>query len=380
MPLPLIVPIFLGVGGLFGVGKTVKAAIDNSEANGIGKNAAAVVADAESALENGKHDCNSTLRSYGEQKLKVINKEVQDFVDLFGRLKNVRLDHSPELDRLHVGDFTEVALEDLKHTCSFASQFAASTVAGAGAGAITAFGAYGGTMMLASAGTGTAISALSGVAATNATLAWLGGGTLAAGGYGMAGGTMVLGIMVTGPALLVLGSVLGARASKKLNEARANLEKARTYETETRVVLEKLKAIIEVTIVGGQLLDSLRARLHDANVALKEVVRISGVDYSTYAVGTKDTVFKAVKYAQLVKKLVDTPVLKEDGTLAEKVMIGFKDLREGLYIATYRDELPDRQSATIPMTMGAQYLRLMKKDRARGSRRQKPRPARPTRD
>lgn len=42
------------------------------------------------------------------------------------------------------------------------------------------------------ASTGTAISALSGAAATNAALAWLGGGALAAGGGGMAAGQALL--------------------------------------------------------------------------------------------------------------------------------------------------------------------------------------------
>ena len=51
------------------------------------------------------------------------------------------------------------------------------------------------------ASTGTAISSLSGVAATNATLAWLGGGTLAAGGLGMAGGAIVLGAICIGGAV-----------------------------------------------------------------------------------------------------------------------------------------------------------------------------------
>ena len=43
------------------------------------------------------------------------------------------------------------------------------------------------------ASTGTSIASLSGAAATNATLAFFGGGSLAAGGLGMAGGTAVLG-------------------------------------------------------------------------------------------------------------------------------------------------------------------------------------------
>ena len=44
----------------------------------------------------------------------------------------------------------------------------------------------------ATASSGAAISSLSGVAATNASLAWLGGGAASAGGFGMAGGAIVL--------------------------------------------------------------------------------------------------------------------------------------------------------------------------------------------
>lgn len=45
-------------------------------------------------------------------------------------------------------------------------------------------------------GTGTAISSLSGAAATNATMAWLGLGTASSGGFGVVGGTIVLGGVV----------------------------------------------------------------------------------------------------------------------------------------------------------------------------------------
>lgn len=75
--------------------------------------------------------------------------------------------------------------------------------ASAGAGAAFTSGA----MLMAStygvAGTGTAISSLSGAAATNASLAWLGGGTVASGGGGMAAGAAVL----TGGALFVAAGV-----------------------------------------------------------------------------------------------------------------------------------------------------------------------------
>jgi hypothetical protein len=51
---------------------------------------------------------------------------------------------------------------------------------------VTAVGAWG------AAGTGTAIIELSGAAATNATLAWFGGGSIASGGLGMGVGATVL--------------------------------------------------------------------------------------------------------------------------------------------------------------------------------------------
>ena len=79
---------------------------------------------------------------------------------------------------------------------------------GAAAGAFAAASTLGGTAVLGTASTGTAIASLSGAAATNATLAFLGGGSLAAGGLGVAGGTMVLGGLVAGPALAVFGLYL----------------------------------------------------------------------------------------------------------------------------------------------------------------------------
>lgn len=83
-----------------------------------------------------------------------------------------------------------------------ATRSAIAGVAGAGAGAA----ATGATLWLvstyATAGTGVAIASLSGAPATSATMAWLGGGSLASGGFGVSGGAVVLG---TGVGVVVLG-------------------------------------------------------------------------------------------------------------------------------------------------------------------------------
>lgn len=75
------------------------------------------------------------------------------------------------------------------------------------------------------ASTGTAISALSGAAATNAALAWLGGGALAAGGGGMAAGQALLAL--AGPvgwgiagASVLTSALLFWRKKKKIQESK----------------------------------------------------------------------------------------------------------------------------------------------------------------
>lgn len=110
-------------------------------------------------------------------------------------------------------------------------------------GALAGFGAYGGVGLLATASTGTAISTLSGAAATNATLAWLGGGSLASGGLGVAGGTMVLGGLVTGPALAVAVWVMASSAEKAKNDAYTNLNKARAIEKSNKTIILQLEKV-----------------------------------------------------------------------------------------------------------------------------------------
>ena len=95
-----------------------------------------------------------------------------------------------------------------------------ATVAAAGAtGVAASFAVYGGVMAFAAASTGTPIAALSGAAAYNATMAAIGGGSLAAGGWGMAGGAMVLGAAAAAPILAVAGLAYALHAEKALANA-----------------------------------------------------------------------------------------------------------------------------------------------------------------
>lgn len=99
-----------------------------------------------------------------------------------------------------------------------AGNIAINSAKGVGAGLSTALGAWAIAGTIGTASTGTAISSLSGIAAYNATLAYIGGGALAAGGGGMAAGTAILGGLVVIPALVLAGVFNHISANKKINE------------------------------------------------------------------------------------------------------------------------------------------------------------------
>lgn len=99
--------------------------------------------------------------------------------------------------------------------------------AGAATGGALSVGSWALVVSLGSASTGAAISGLSGVAASNAALAWFGGGALAAGGAGMAGGSLVLGAVALLP-VVALSTWWTYRQARKFEE------KALTLSAETQ--------------------------------------------------------------------------------------------------------------------------------------------------
>lgn len=109
------------------------------------------------------------------------------------------------------------------------SGVAGGGVVGGAAGAAAAYASFTAAVTWGTASTGAAISGLSGVAASNAALALLGGGTLAAGGAGVAGGTALIAGLVAGPAVLLAvgGLVWAARRSRQQQqELKESLDKA----------------------------------------------------------------------------------------------------------------------------------------------------------
>ncbi len=315
MPLPLMFIIPAAVTGVAGAGKTVKSVLDNRQANLITDDANARVEDAQGYLERSRDLCANALSNLGEEKLFVLNNSIAQFIESFEQIKNLELEESLGLEELRKLHIDKESMAELKEMQQFAATVAGGAAAGIAGGALTAFGAYSAATTFATASTGTAISALSGAAASNATLAFFGGGSLAAGGAGMAGGMIVLGGLVAGPALLAMGLITGKKADEKLEMARINSVQADAICEELGNFAFQCDAIRRRSDMFYTMLARLDARFVPLVFELETVLEDEGVDYAQYSPEAKSVVLRAATLAGSVKSLLDTPILTEEGAL-----------------------------------------------------------------
>jgi len=231
-----------------------------------------------------------------------------------------------------------------------------------GTGALTGIATYSAVMTWGAASTNTAIATLSGAAATNATLAWLGGGSLAAGGGGMSAGLMVLGGIVTAPIILVTGLLLDKKAQRNLAEAKAKNAEVTNFEQQVKTMITTLDNIRFCAKQYSDLISNmkgyLRALLKQLNVMVNNIENepiirdenmvskiifapyhfiqkiyikmfkpyFNGRDFNTYSHSHKKFLFNTLNVTQVLKNLLETPILKEN--TGEFVGVNNKMLKE----------------------------------------------------
>ena len=168
------------------------------------------------------------------------------------------------------------------------------------AGASTAVGIYSAVGSIGSASTGTAIGTLSGAAAKKATLAWLGGGSIAAGGGGMAVGFLTLGSLIFGPAVLVNGIMEVSRAAKFETEVESK-------KSELKVARVQIKQHIESIEVYRPRIRELFESINETDESLQQLLEVgnSAVDKEAYRVWIA---------AKTLGELLDTPVIEKNSS------------------------------------------------------------------
>jgi len=320
MPIPFLLLGGAIVSGIVGAVKGGEAISKNSQAKEILEKAEERFNKKKKEMEVQRHCTSKELEEYGKLKIKIWDEQFARFLDIYKNFKNVRIEGQVELDQGLSKSMTPEALREMKTLSVTAGEIVAGGMGALGTGALAGVASYGGAMMFASASTGTAIASLSGVAATNATLAWFGGGSLAVGGLGMAGGAAVLGGLVAGPIIAVGGFFMAAKAKENLEHARTKAVEANRVIEQMNNAISLLKQIESLTKQYYTLVTRLNNKLTNLMDHLEFLVlelkhNEEAIDYNTLDGQNKQFLQKNIIAIQLMKIILEKPLMTEEGKI-----------------------------------------------------------------
>jgi hypothetical protein len=306
-----MIPLILGAIALgttaFGAVKGAKGVGNMNEAKEIGKRAQNRHSYAVSELKQEWEATNKLAEEYGQLQLDVMMSTIGRFVDFIerniGKAKQSEKEFLEGLEGISVQQ-----IKEYKAAAMEAEQFFKGGTKAIGAAAA----GYGGAMSLATsvgvASTGTLIGGLSGAAGLNATLAWLGGGSLVTGGGGMALGSLVLGGITVGPAVLIGGFVLAGEGEKALT-------KAREYEAEVNTAIAKIEAAKDFMQQVRRQITELQSVFECLNksaiLGLEELESLPSFDKNRDASKFQ----KVALFVKALAEIMKTPVLDSEGQL-----------------------------------------------------------------
>jgi hypothetical protein len=182
------------------------------------------------------------------------------------RMANKILEPLQRRHSSHIPTKYEVSgIDVLERSTTLATNYSMAAVAATGTftGTALAVGSWTAVSMLGTASTGVAISGLHGVAATNAALAWFGGGSLATSGGGMIAGKLALVNVVFLPLVALAGIAAHLSASDISDKAceieAINIKNAKlTTELDSRQ--QSIAPLLGVITSETQILSSALAR------------------------------------------------------------------------------------------------------------------------
>jgi len=334
MPIPLILGAAAAAAGLIGAGAGISGGMKMKEANDTIEAAQSRHRRNISRFKEKQEAATKAMDSLGELELKTL-QSFKRFQALIEIIQNRPEFKSYEKNGVHIPPYDKEKIREV----SVGAEILLGGLGGAGLGTAGGFAASGLTtaavMALGTASTGTAISTLSGVAATNATLAALGGGSLAAGGGGMALGSLILGGATLGVGLLVGGiifNITGSSLSDKADEAWAQMKKAENEIDSICPYLDDLKNIAErynaALIKVKNIYDShikLLYSIFNSQTALYDTI-----DWNNFSDEQRLSVENTALLVGVLYKMCKVNIVNKSKTEGEKPSINKLDIEQTL--------------------------------------------------
>lgn len=221
-----------------------------------------------------------TMDEMGQLELQII-ASFKDFIRIMEAIQN------PPKFKAIIGnaiELPELTLANIKEA-SVGANTLLGGLGGVAVGTFAAFAASGAvtsaTVALGSTAAGVAISSLHGIAATNAVLATLGGGTVAAGGGGIALGTAALNFATFGLGILIGGIIFNCTADEYVEQADEVFEAMLQNERKIFEVCDFLDELHQQGQKYTKVLQRVNSKYREKLSEADELVRRCGViDYT----------------------------------------------------------------------------------------------------
>lgn len=308
MPLPFIIGGLAAIAGAAGIGSGIHGGVKMKEAKDTMDLAKRKHEQAVKRYEEKNKETTALMDSIGRRELKIV-ASFKIFSDIIEQIQG-RPDFNIQLGSM---DLPQYQADELRKISSGAVEILGSITTAGIAGSLAASGVTTAVTAFGAASTGTAISGLSGAAATNATLAAIGGGSLASGGGGMALGSAILGGATLGVGLLVGGAILGVTGSKLSDQADEAYRQASRTEEKVDKIVGYLKELTDVAESFELSLMEVEAQYKKRLARLDEIVNYYGKkNWSDFTGDEKELTKSTVLLVGMLNKMCKTKLVVEN--------------------------------------------------------------------
>ena len=325
MPIPLIIGAIAAVTALGGAKAAKNGYNKVSKAKEISQKAERRYKRNMRRFETAKDGTETAMDTLGEKQLEVL-QGLKRFSDCFARIQNKPEFKEIQSDKIDLPAWSAQEIE----ACSInAAQVLGSMATGSFAGLAASGAATSLVAAFGTASTGTAIGTLSGAAATNATLAAIGGGSLAAGGGGVALGTTLLGAGTLGIGLLAGGLVFSYIGDNQIDKAREAEKKVIKHEAQVDRAVAFLDDLHAAADAFYEALARVQ-RIYGKFMAEMEAIVDRSTDWARYEEYEKDIVTACVNLVAVQYGMCKVRLVKKDAHGKQLQEVNHRDMEKAI--------------------------------------------------
>lgn len=268
---------------------------------------------------------NKKLEELGKIKVDIISSTIDEFTLHMNKINNLPFNNTTiDSSGDNTFNFSQQKLDKLHTSVISTKKLLKNGLGAAAAGTLSAGTIYTAVGALGAASTGAGIAGLSGVAASNATLAWLGGGALAAGGGGIALGTIVLGGLVIIPAVSYMAWKGKFNYQDKVEEVDKVNQEAGKYANNADQVIKKFEELAKFIDNSIVIIQRYNIECIKLNKQTDHIRHQAGNDYTRYTNDQQLLIQKHMHYLDGLLRILNTPIINEDGSINNNIISTIK--------------------------------------------------------